>query len=105
MASSNPQTLAEILVLSQEMKCSAELFEWDRVQAQDEQRQRLIQACFPLDGTLPDPERAMEQLRQIIDLDRQVMAMAGAAREEAGEALGSINQGRLATEAYGQVGS
>ena len=105
MIPSNPQTLADILVLSQEMKRSAELFEWGRVQAQDEQRQLLIQTCFPLDDALPDPKRAAEQLRQIIDLDRQVMVMASAAREETGDALSRMNRGRAASQAYEQAGS
>jgi len=105
MKPSNPQALADILVLSQEMKQSAELFEWGRVQAQEEQRQLLIQTCFPLGDAVPDAETVAEQLRQIIDLDRQVMVMVARGRNEAGSAIDKMNQGRTAIQAYQKTGN
>jgi len=105
MTPSRPHILSEILALSQQLRQLAAGSKWDQVQVLEAQRQPLIQACFPLDDALPDAERMAEQLRQIIDLDRQVVAMAGAAREEAGEALNKMGRGRVATQAYAQTGS
>ena len=98
------QLLPEILRLSQNMHQQAELSMWDQVRLQEVRRQKLIDVCFPLDGSIRDKEEAADQIRSIIDLDRRIVGMLEQSRQEIGAELGRLHQGRHATRQYRAVG-
>jgi len=104
MQTPNPGPVSDLLSLSERMLESARRADWDEVQALEARRRPMLETCFPLLEPPPDAAGMAQQIRRIIDLDRQVLALAGRAREEAGAALGDISRGRLATEVYGRVG-
>ena len=97
------QLLPEILRLSLCMREQAEASMWDQVRQQEAQRQKLIAACFPLDGSIPDKQAAADQIREIIDLDRQIVSMLEETRQEVGGVLSNLNQGRRAIGQYRAV--
>lgn len=98
------QLLDEILEVTNQMRFQAAAEEWDLLRQSEQRRQRLIADCFPLDDQISDPARAAEQIQQIIELDRSIMAMAGAARIDLSTTLSKLKQGRQATLAYRQTG-
>ena len=99
------EPLAEALKLSEQMSRFAEDAQWDQVRSLEEARRPLLQRCFPLRGDLPDPAATERQIRRILELDRRVMELAGAARGEVQEALRRMSQGRAAIQAYDRVGT
>jgi len=97
--------LDEILELTNSMRFQAVGSDWDSVRKSEAQRRELLYACFPLsDPVSSEAERAVEQIKQIMELDRSIMAMAAAAREDLGKEFGKLKQGRQATRAYQQAG-
>lgn len=99
------QLLDEILELTNSMRFQAVGSDWDAVRESEVQRRGLISACFPLsDPASSEVERAVEQIKQIMELDRSIMAMAAIAREELGSEFGRLKQGRQAARAYQQAG-
>ena len=99
------QLLDQILELTNSMRFQAVAEEWDAVRESEAKRRRLIRACFPLsDPVSSEAERAIEQIKQIMELDRSIMSMAAAAREELGNEFGKLRQGRQATRVDQQAG-
>ena len=99
------QILDEILELTNNMRFQAVGSDWDSVRESEAQRRELIYACFPLSDPDSEAERAVEQIKQIMELDRSIMAMAAAAREELRSEFGKLKQGRQAARIYQQAGS
>ena len=99
------QLLDEILELTKNMQSRAVAEDWDSVRESEARRRALIHACFPLsDPVSSEAERAIEQIKQILGLNRSIMAMAVAAREELGSEFSRLKQGRQAARAYQQAG-
>lgn len=78
--------------------------EWDKVRELEQERQKLIDSCFPLDESIADPRLAGGQIKSIIELDQQLMALAKTQQQTLADTLAKLNQGRQATKAYQDVG-
>lgn len=95
--------LTSIVRLTQEMRQCALDSDWESVQDKEQQRQALIERCFPLDDSFANPAYAFETIREIIELDRSVMSMAAFTRETIEAGVSKIKLGRQATQAYTSV--
>ena len=96
--------LPEILSLSQKMGEEAKGGEWEKVGELEQERQKLIESCFPLDESIEDPRLAGEQIKSIIELDKQLMALAKTQQQTLSDTLAKLSQGRQATKAYQDIG-
>ena len=103
--STDAALLQQILDLSREMRRLALDSEWERVHELETCRVQLIERCFPLDGQVDDTRRAVETLNEIVELDKSVLSLAAAARQDLDEGLGRLKLGRQAKNAYSQIGS
>ena len=97
--------LPQILELSREMRRLALDSEWERVHELESSRLLLIERCFPLEEPLDAAQQAVDLLNEIVELDRSVMSLAAAARQDLDAGLGRLKLGRQANNAYSQVGS
>jgi hypothetical protein len=95
--------LQQILACSREILALAQAGDWMAGQACDARRHELIQACFAPGGRFADPAAAAATLRQILDIDRQSLALGLGARDEMRAESGRLRQGRAARLAYGRV--
>lgn len=94
------QLLPEIIELTGEMQRQAESGDWEAVRETEAMRFRLMQDCFPLDGSVKDLQQAGCDIRSIIEQDKRLKEMVVAARKETGASISQLQQGRQATEAY-----
>lgn len=78
----------------------AEKAEWDQVGELQRQRLQLMEKIFPLDVQNINQSETAEQIKAILDFDKQLMHLASAQQKEIGTVLGKLNQGRQATKAY-----
>jgi hypothetical protein len=97
--------LGQIITLSEQMLSLARQGEWERLTERQVERQQMIEQVFPLDlGAMAagpvGADGAARQIREILDLDKQLMRLARAQQQEIGQTLGKLNQGRVATRAY-----
>jgi len=91
-----------IVRASHELLELARRAEWDAVAEGQRQRQQEIEAFFaePVpEGIAGEVERG---IREILEADREVMALGGTARDELGEAVQTLGQRRKAQSAYTQ---
>jgi len=103
MSESN-QLLPEIVRLSQAMRMEGRRADWEKVRELEHRRRGLIATCFPLPASEHDPQWAGDQIREIIDLSREVIEMAEQERLATSASLGKLNKGRQASQAYHRVG-
>ena len=78
--------------------------EWENVRELEQERQKLIDSCFPLDESTENPQLASEQIKSILELDKQLMALAKNQQQTLSDTLAKLSQGRQATKAYQDVG-
>ena len=94
------ERLNEILQLSHRMHALAADGDWDAVFPLENRRRNLIADCFAPDIPFRDPELAARRIQRILDLDRSLMDMGVAQRQELGTALKELHRGRSAAKAY-----
>jgi len=99
------EPLEQLLIQSKQIYSLAVAKEWEEAEILEVKRRKLLEACFPPQVKFDDPLQAAGLIREIIELDKKVMALGIEARKVIGGALKGIQQGRQATEVYRQVGS
>ncbi len=98
-----PQDAEKLLELTQAMLAAAEQRDWDRLAGLEAERSRLIAACFGPARPLADTTAMVGCIRQMLDLDRKVIAIAeDGLRVIAGE-IADLERGRRAHRAYGDA--
>lgn len=75
--------------------------DWDAVIALEPQRRGLLEQAFATHA--PVDEVVVDRVTTILDLDRQLMTMSMAARDQVAAEITRVNRGRKATSAYQQV--
>lgn len=95
--------LQNILEITRKMRECALDSDWETVQDKEQQRQGLIERCFPLDKSIVNPANASGLIQEIVELDRSVMSLAAFTREEIEVSFGKLKLGRQATHAYTSV--
>lgn len=92
--------LGHLLGLSQQMLSLARQGEWENVNEIQAERQRIIEKEFPLSPGPTEAGDVAREIQAILDLDRELLELAGTQQKEIGQTLGKLNQGRAATRAY-----
>lgn len=100
----NTEHLRRALQLSKAMRIAAGESEWERVVALEAERRPVIENAFTGKEDSSSSRRNAEQLvREILELDRQVMQQAGKARDSAADELANLSRGRRVVNAYRSV--
>ncbi|MFC1683952.1 flagellar protein FliT [Pseudomonadota bacterium] len=97
--------LEQLLDKSKCLRALAEKSEWEAAATLEQERRSLIESCFSPGVTFDAPQLAATKIQEILDLDKQVLDMGAKARKEAGEALGGIQRGHQALQAYQKAGA
>ncbi len=79
--------------------------EWEKVVALESERQSLIDKYFSQQVEHDAPQIAVRYIEKILELDKKVIAMGVEAQVALGSALGDLQRGRQATQAYQKIGS
>lgn len=91
--------IEQALILSQQMFEAAGSADWERLIALESERQPLLPMIFA-EELRALPEQSALQLQEMLDLDRQTVALSAQGRDQLGRELRTIAQGRQATNAY-----
>jgi len=91
------QALAEIEALSAGMRRSAGRADWEAVEAALSERDRLVRQFL----AAADPVECAEELRRLLNRDREILALARDARDAVAAELRRLDDGRKAVHAYG----
>ncbi len=96
--------LKKIVELSGSMLTTAREGDWERVQEIEQQRQKLLDEAFPLDNNnVVNPAALTQQIQQIVDFDKQTMALMEQGRKELAGLKKKISSGRQAVSAYQDI--
>lgn len=98
----SPRT-EKLLVLTQAMLAAAEQRDWDRLAELEAERSRLVAACFDPSHSSVDANAMVGCIRRMLDLDRQVIAIAEDGLRDIADELAGIERGRRARRAYGNA--
>lgn len=94
---------AEMQALSQEMLRAAQAQEWERLAEMGLLRDSIVEELRTRDTALwkgAEAERKAKLIRQIQAIDKEILPLAEAAREDARAQLGSIDVGKKLKKAY-----
>jgi len=94
------QKLSEILTISQTMLAHARRGEWPELTQIEKRRGKLLEDFFSQTIT---PEMASiieEVIRQVMDVDKEVIALGEEMQKQMGKDLREIGKGKTATRAY-----
>lgn len=94
-----------ILQVSHAMAARADARDWDTLMEMEAGRRQLLAAFFATAPAMEEAAALAADLRELLDIDRRVMAQVQEARDDIGEALRSLNTGRQANQAYAKVGA
>ena len=95
--------LDEILAVSASMLDLAHAQDWIGIANLEITREALLKAVF--EGTdRPSPEALTAMVRQVLESDRELIALGTQARGELAAALGQMRQARRAQAAYSETG-
>ena len=98
----NTPALVLLLDQTQQLLSLAQAGDWDAVTQLESQRRPLLRNTFDPASAQMQSEPYQRALREILDADRAVMALAAQRRDDLREQLQSVGQGRSAVRAYGQ---
>ncbi len=97
------QDAQKLLELTQAMLAAAERRDWNRLAELEAERSRLVAACFGPPRANRDSAAMVGCIRRMLELDREVIAIAeNGLRDIAGE-IASLERGRRAHRAYGDA--
>lgn len=94
------QLAHELLDLTRSLLELAKAGDWVLLAAKEEERQRIARDLF---ATPVPPEAAptvADCVRQVLDIDQQLLALVEAGREEAAKAMQDVKAGHKAAAAY-----
>lgn len=96
------ESFRRIVRASHELLELARQGEWEAVAEGQRQRQKEVEAFFAEPVPAEISEDVEQGIHEILTVDREVMTLGEAAREEVGEAIQSLGQRRKAQNAYAQ---
>jgi hypothetical protein len=94
--------LAAILTLTEQMLQNAREEDWITVADQEARRRQLLAAVFAAPEAF-DALALKAMIRQVLDFDRDIMALVEAGRRALGGQIELLQQGQRATAAYQNV--
>ena len=99
------ESFDEFVAVSREMLAAAQRGHWETVMGLQGERQRRLEAYFatPVPPDLADQVAA--GIREMLELDRQVVDLGRKGMEELAGAMNGLRTGRRAQQAYGAAGA
>lgn len=92
------QLLEQAVAMTHRMHTCGSEGLWDEVIALEPQRRALLEQAFATRA--PVDERLAACVREILDVDRELMQCSLQARDRAAQELGLLNRGRKVSNAY-----
>ncbi len=92
--------LADALRLSERMLAAARGRQWEQVAEMERLRAGVLQSCFGHDHRIQDRGLASRTIRKLLELDRAILALGRARRDQLATELDRLQQGRQASRAY-----
>ena len=96
---SNDQ-LIEALQLTQRMKKLADEGSWDELASLEKEQSTMLRACFEAGSMFENRQQAETTIRQILQLNQEILQLGQEAQLAVRRELQSINKGRNAAKAY-----
>lgn len=100
MGDSMSPALTQLLSQTQQLLALAQAGDWDAVAQLESERRPLLRSTFDPASTQTQSDPYQRALRQILDMDQTVMALAAQRRDDLRDQLQSVGQGRSAVRAY-----
>lgn len=94
------QLARELLELTQSMLAHARAGEWADLAAKEDRRQRLARDLFATPVPAEAASVVADCVRQVLDLDQELIQLTEAGREEAAKAVKNAQKGQQAASAY-----
>jgi hypothetical protein len=99
----------EISTLTREMLDAAKRQEWETVSAMEFRRRTLFARAFSeheqrTEGRPESAEQLGQLIRNVLDLDHELIQLGKAGRRDLADALGRLRDGHRVREAYGKTG-
>lgn len=98
----NLEHLQRTLALSQALHAAAKAGDWERMASLETARRPIIEKAFQ-GGQAIEDALGGRLITEILELDRQAMALAGTARDAVAEELGKLSRGKRVVNAYRAV--
>jgi len=93
-------SLDQILSMTRQLHKLVSTGEWEEADKLENIRHSAIQACFASDEATKDVVVATMCIKEIQQLDKEIIEISAKARREIGAELNKIQQGRAAISAY-----
>ena len=100
---SNSTSSEELLSLSQAMLLAVEAGDWNKVREIDLQRQSVlkqVKAEIADPGNEASIDAIADEMREVLSLNKRMIAVGEKVKMELVEAMGGLSQGRKAVNAY-----
>jgi hypothetical protein len=95
-----PASHAALLVLTQDMLVSAEAGEWAQLMALEAKRRPMLTALFEPVAGVRDIQAVRDIAETVLTVDRRILALSEAGRDQTAADLARLDQGRRAIQAY-----
>lgn len=96
-------SFGEFVAISRAMVAKAERGEWEDVMRMQAERQQRLEAYFAAVVPAELAEQVAAGIREILDLDRRVVALGRQGMDQLSGAMNGLRAGRRAQKAYGDV--
>lgn len=90
----------QIAAMSQAILAAAQANDWDAVSALEPQRRTLMEAFFAYPVGVADADAVAQGIREVLDVDREVMVLCQQTKDALSQQMGQLTQGRRAEAAY-----
>ena len=100
---SNSAPSAQLLCLSQAMLLAVEAGDWNKVREIDVQRQSALEQVkteIAAPGSETSIDAIADDMREVLSLNKRMIAVGEKVKMELVEAMGGLSQGRKAVNAY-----
>jgi hypothetical protein len=98
MSADRYQLLDQAVAMTHRMQACGSEGRWDEVIALEPQRRSLLEQAFATRDAVD--ERLAARVREILEIDKQLMQYSLKARDQAAEELGLLSRGRKGSNAY-----
>ena len=100
MSKKPDEQITGALQLTQQMKKLADEGSWDELASLEKKQSALLKACFESRPSFANRQQAETTVRQILQLNQEILQLGQEAQMAVREELQSINKGRNAAKAY-----
>jgi len=92
--------LSALVAISMQMLASAQLEDWERVRAAEDERRELLDTLFRTPPRDDQAELWTATLRRVLDINAQVIAVIRERRRDTASVLGAVRRGQRSQAEY-----